>query len=210
MANRDEISVAVIKRLPRYYRFLADLKKSGVVRISSRELSERLGLTASQVRQDFNRYGGFGHQGYGYNVEKLHEEIGKILGLHNRHTAILIGGGNLGRAVANHIFSEAGGFELIGIFDRKPSLTGQMIRETPIRHIDGLDEFCREQRPKVAVLCVPEDAARDLTPQLINLGIEAFWNFSAYDLLMDYPDVPVENVHIGDSLMTLCYKISEE
>lgn len=210
MAIKEDISIAVIKRLPRYYRFLTELKSSGVVRVSSRELSERLGLTASQIRQDFNRYGGFGHQGYGYNVEKLHEEIGKILGLHNRHSAILIGGGNLGRAVANHIFSEAGGFELIGIFDRKESLTGQMIREIPIRHIDGLDEFCREQRPKVAVLCVPEDAARELAPVLINLGVQAFWNFSSYDVSVDFPDFPVENVHIGDSLLTLCYKISEE
>ena len=208
MAIKEDVSVAVIKRLPRYYRFLTDLKKNGVVRVSSRELSERLGLTASQIRQDFNRYGGFGHQGYGYNVEKLHEEIGKILGLHNRHSAILIGGGNLGRAVANHIFSEAGGFELVGIFDRKESLTGQMIREIPIRHVDGLDEFCREQRPVVAALCVPEQAARELVPQLISLGVKAFWNFSAYDMSVDYPGYSVENVHIGDSLLRLCYKIS--
>ena len=210
MANKDDISMAVIKRLPRYYRFLGELKKNGVVRISSRELSERMGLTASQIRQDFSRYGGLGHQGYGYNVEKLHHEMGEFLGLQNRHAAILVGGGNLGRAVANHIYSQAGGFDLIGIFDRKQSLTGQMIRDIPVRHIDGLDEFCREQRPKVAILCVPEDAARDLVEQLIGLGVKAFWNFSSYDISLDYPEVPVENVHIGDSLMTLCYKISQE
>lgn len=208
--SKDEISVAVIKRLPRYYRFLEELKQKGVVRISSRELSERLGLTASQIRQDFNRYGGFGQQGYGYNVAQLHDEIGKILGLHNRHTAILIGAGNLGRAVANHIFFESRGFELLGIFDRKESLTGQMIKEIPIRHIDGLDEFCRENLPRVAVLCLPPEAAKELVPQLIRLGIRAFWNFSAYDISVDYPEIPVENVHIGDSLMTLCYKISQE
>ncbi|MBR6548631.1 MAG: redox-sensing transcriptional repressor Rex [Clostridia bacterium] len=208
MSSKDDISVAVIRRLPRYYRFLGELKKAGVVRVSSRELSERLGLTASQIRQDFNRYGGFGHQGYGYNVEKLHEEIGKILGLHYCYTAILIGSGNLGRAVANHVLSEQGGFELIGIFDKKESLTGQMIREIPIRHVDGLDEFCRENRPKVAIMCLPEEAAKELTPQLIDMGITSFWNFSSYDILLDYPDVLVENVHIGDSLMTLCYKIT--
>lgn len=207
---KDEISVAVIKRLPRYYRFLGELKEKGVTRISSRELSERLGSTASQVRQDFNRYGGFGQQGYGYNVAQLHEEIGKILGLHHHNTAILIGAGNLGRAIANHIFFESRGFDLIGIFDRKESLTGQMIKEIPIRHVDGLDEFCRENRPRVAVLCLPPEAARELTPVLIKLGIQAFWNFSAYDIALDYPDIPVENVHIGDSLMTLCYKLSRD
>ena len=207
---KEEIPGAVIKRLPRYYRFLEELKEKGIVRISSRELSERLGLTASQIRQDFNRYGGFGHQGYGYNVEQLHAEIGAILGFSNRHTAILIGAGNLGRAVANHIFFESRGFELIGIFDRKEALTGQMIKEIPIRHINGLDEFCRENLPKVAVLCLPEEEAKRLTPGLIGLGIKAFWNFSSYDISMDYPEVTVENVHIGDRLMTLCYKISQE
>lgn len=207
---KNEIPGAVIKRLPRYYRFLEELKQKGTVRISSRELSERLGLTASQIRQDFNRYGGFGHQGYGYNVEQLHAEIGAILGLNNRHTAILIGAGNLGRAVANHIFFEARGFELIGIFDRKEALTGQMIKEIPIRHINGLDEFCRENLPKVAVLCLPEEEAKRLIPQLMELGVKAFWNFSSYDIAMDYPDACVENVHIGDRLMTLCYKISQE
>ncbi len=207
---KDAISMAVIKRLPRYYRFLEDLKRAGVVRISSRELSARLGLTASQIRQDFNRYGGFGQQGYGYNVEQLHSEIGRILGLHNRYTTILIGAGNLGRAVANHMVFESRGFELVGIFDKKESLTGQLIREIPIRHVSGLDEFCLENRPKVAVLCLPPEAARALVPQLIELGVQAFWNFSAYDIALDYPDQPVENVHIGDSLMTLCYKISEK
>ncbi len=206
--SKDKISVAVIKRLPRYYRFLEQLKNSGVVRVSSRELSERLGLTASQIRQDFNRYGGFGQQGYGYNVEQLYGEIGKILGLHERHTAILIGAGNLGRAIANHIFSESRGFELVGIFDKKESLTGQMIQEIPIHHVNQLDEFCRENLPKVAILCLPHDAAKELAPQLIRLGIRAFWNFSSYDLSLEYPNIPVENVHIGDSLMTLCYKIS--
>lgn len=207
---KGEISAAVIKRLPRYYRFLEELMQNGVVRVSSRELSDRLGLTASQIRQDFNRYGGFGQQGYGYHVEQLHYEIGRILGLHHRHTAILIGAGNLGRAIANHIFTGSHGFELIGIFDKKESLTGQMIREIPIRHVNGLDEFCRENRPQVAVLCLPAEAARGLIPQLIKLGIGGFWNFSAYDISLAYPDIPVENVHIGDSLMTLCYKLPEE
>ena len=208
--SKNDVPVAVMKRLPRYYRFLEDLKRSGVTRISSRELSDRLGLTASQIRQDFNRFGGFGQQGYGYHVDQLHAEIGAILGLNGSNACILVGAGNLGRAVANHILYDAEGFELLGIFDQKPSLTGQMIREIPIRHVDGLDEFCKENRPRVAVLCLPPEAARELVPQLIDLGIRAFWNFSAFDIALNYPGIPVENVHIGDSLMTLCYKISQE
>jgi redox-sensing transcriptional repressor len=209
MSHKDEISVAVIKRLPRYYRFFAEMKNKGVVRVSSGELSARLGLTASQIRQDFNRFGNFGHQGYGYNVAQLHQQIGDILGLSNTRSTILIGAGNLGKAVANHIFGENSGFELAGIFDRKESLTGQMIKAVPIRNISGLDEFCREHRPEVAVLCVSKDAAKELTPQLINLGITAFWNFSSYDIGVDYPEVSVENGHIGDSLKVLSYKLSQ-
>ena len=209
MSKRDNISFSVIKRMPRYYRFLEDLKNSGITRISSRELSLRMGLTASQIRQDLNCFGGFGQQGYGYHVEQLHQEIGTILGLNNHYRTIIIGAGNLGRAVAIHMSFESKGFQLIGIFDKKESITGQMVRGMPVRHIDGLDEFCRENLPDVAVMCLPPDAVKELAGQLVKLGVKAFWNFSHYDISLEYPEIPVENVHMGDSLMTLCYKINE-
>ena len=209
MPKSEYISALVIKRLPRYYRFLADLKAAGVVRISSKELSNKMGLTASQIRQDLNCFGGFGQQGYGYNVEQLHDEIGDILGLSSPSKAILIGAGNLGRALVTHMSFESRGFKLIAIFDKKESLTGQMVQGFPIRGIDGLDEFCRANLPEVAVLCIPQSEAPALTKQLIHLGIKGFWNFSHYDLSVEYPNLPVENVHLGDSLMTLCYNVKE-
>lgn len=206
--NTNGISESVIRRLPRYYRFLDDLKASGVTRISSRELSERIGITASQIRQDLNCFGGFGQQGYGYNVDILQAEIARILGLDTPQNAVLIGVGNLGRAVAQHISFEFKGFRLIGLFDRKESLIGQMVRNLPIRSISTLDEFCRENLPAAAVLCIPKDNARSVAEQLVRLGVRGFWNFSHYDLALDFPQVVVENVHFGDSLMTLSYRLN--
>lgn len=208
--NSIGISNSVIKRLPRYYRFLGDLKNSGIDRISSRELAEIMGLTASQIRQDFNCFGGFGQQGYGYNVELLRMEIGKILGLDAPATAILIGVGNLGRAVAQHINFESKGFQLIGIFDRKESLVGQIVRNIPIRSTATLDEFCKENRPQVAILCIPKENTKDIATQLINLGVKGFWNFSHFDLSHDNPNIAVENMHFGDSLMTLSYRLKNK
>lgn len=204
------ISDSVIKRLPRYYRFLGELKAAGLTRISSRELSERMGLTASQIRQDLNCFGGFGQQGYGYNIELLQTEIGHILGLDKPKTAILIGIGNLGRAVTMHINFEAKGFKLIGLFDSKESLVGQVIKDLPIRNTTTIDEFCRENLPNAAILCIPKNAAMSIADQLVGLGIKGFWNFSHYDLALKYPGVKVENVHFGDSLMTLSYRLHNE
>ena len=204
------ISDSVIKRLPRYYRFLGELKAAGLTRISSRELSERMGLTASQIRQDLNCFGGFGQQGYGYNIELLQTEIGHILGLDKPKTAILIGIGNLGRAVTMHINFEAKGFKLIGLFDSKESLVGQVIKDLPIRNTTTIDEFCRENLPDAAILCIPKNAAMSIADQLVGLGIKGFWNFSHYDLALKYPGVKVENVHFGDSLMTLSYRLHNE
>ena len=202
------ISNSVIKRLPRYYRFLGELKREGVSRISSRELSERMHLTASQIRQDLNCFGGFGQQGYGYNVDFLQNEIAHILGLDVPQSAILIGVGNLGRAVAQHVNFESKGFHLIGMFDSKESLVGQMVRNIPIRHISTLDEFCRENRPSTAILCIPKTAAHDVAEQLIKLGVRGFLNFSHYDLSLDFSGIEVENIHFGDSLMRLSYKLN--
>ena len=204
------ISDSVIKRLPRYYRFLGELKAAGMTRISSRELSERMGFTASQIRQDLNCFGGFGQQGYGYNIELLQSEIGRILGLDNPKTAILIGIGNLGRAVTIHINFESKGFKLIGLFDSKESLVGQVIKHLPIRSTDTIDEFCKENLPDVAILCIPKNAAMVMADQLVGLGIKGFWNFSHYDLALKYPGVKVENVHFGDSLMTLSYRLHND
>ena len=208
MGRNVGVSISVIKRLPRYYRFLGELKENGVVRISSKDLSEKMGFTASQIRQDLNCFGGFGQQGYGYNIESLYEEIGKILGVNKKHKAILIGAGNLGKAVAMHMSFESRGFVLTGVFDKNEALAGQMLRGIPIRHIDGLFNFCRDYNPTVAVLCIPSVAAEKLAPQLVELGIKGFWNFSHYDISADFPNVAVENVHLSDSLMTLSYHVS--
>lgn len=208
MSRNDGVSISVIKRLPRYYRFLGELKENGVVRISSKDLSEKMGFTASQIRQDLNCFGGFGQQGYGYNIESLYNEIGNILGVNNNRKAILIGAGNLGKAVALHMSFEQRGFNVIGVFDRNKALTGQLLRGLPIRHTDGLYDFCKDNSPTVSVLCIPSSAAKELAPELIKLGIKGFWNFSHYDISADYPQVAVENVHLSDSLMTLSYHVS--
>ncbi len=209
MENSRNISRLVIKRLPRYYRFLGELIKEGVKRISSRELAERMGLTASQIRQDLNCFGGFGQQGYGYNVDLLHEQIGHILGLDRKQKAILIGMGNLGRAIANHIKFEQLGFQLIGIFDQKESLTGEIVRNIPVRNTSVMDEFCRENLPDIAILCIPKENALSVAEQLIKLGVRGFWNFSHADISLAHPEISVENMHFGDSLMTLRYKINQ-
>ena len=167
-----------------------------------------MSLTASQIRQDLNCFGGFGQQGYGYIVNQLCDEIGKILGLSGEYKAILFGVGNLGRAIVNHMPFEADGFRLVGIFDRDPEKTGMEIGGLTVRSSDGLEDFCKKEKPVMAVLCVPRDAAEKLSKTLYSLGIRSFWNFSHYDIALQYPDAIVENVHLNDSLMTLCYRIS--
>ena len=207
---REFISDTVKKRLPRYYRFIEELRDEGCSRFSSKELSARTGFTASQIRQDLNCFGGFGHQGYGYNTEFLLSEIGRILGLSSPKNTILIGMGNLGKAVTLHLDFESKGFNIIGIFDSKPSLVGQMVKGLPIRNTSDLDEFCKEFRPEVAILCIPKEAAEEISEQLIALGIRGFWNFSHYDISVKHKEVQVENVHMGDSLMTLSYKLKND
>lgn len=208
MSKRENISMSVIRRLPRYYRFLSELKTQGVMRISSKELADRMKLTASQVRQDFNCFGGFGQQGYGYSVEQLYDEIENILGLQGRHKTVLIGAGNLGRAVATHMSFETRGFELVGIFDRDKTLIGQEIREVVVEDIKNLEQFCGMFHPEVAILCVPKSSVEPIAKILYAAGIKNYWNFSHYDLSVAYDDVIVENVHMSDSLMTLCYRIT--
>lgn len=209
MAKHENVSLSVIRRLPRYYRFLGDLLKNGIHRISSRELSQKMGVTASQIRQDLNCFGGFGQQGYGYNVEALHNEIGSILGIDKGLDIILLGAGNLGRAIASHMSFDSRGFNLIGIFDVSDEIIGQTIRGIRVSHADTLPDFCRQRKPKVAMLCIPKNSAQEIADNLVELGIRGFWNFSHYDLALDYENIVVENVHLGDSLMTLCYRVNE-
>lgn len=209
MAKSEYISMSVVRRLPRYYRFLYDLKENGVTRISSRELSQRMGLTASQIRQDLNCFGGFGQQGYGYNVKDLYEEISKILGLDKHRKAILLGAGNLGRAIALHMDFSSRGFDLLAIFDANPALIGMDVGGIRVSDIARLGAFCKTARPDVAILCIPKEAAQNLAEFLVQSGIRGFWNFSHYDLSLDYDGVVVENVHLGDSLSTLCFRLNE-
>ncbi|MBR4628089.1 MAG: redox-sensing transcriptional repressor Rex [Ruminococcus sp.] len=205
---KNSISNSVIRRLPRYYRFLGELETNGYVRISSRELSEKMGLTASQIRQDFNCFGEFGQQGYGYNVSDLRDEIGKILGLDRKTPMILIGAGNLGKAIATHLDFVSKGFTLIGAFDVNPEIIGKNIAGLTVMDVNGLAEFCAENKPVAAILCVPMSAAAESAERLIGYGIKAFWNFTHYDLRMEHKDIIVENVHLGDSLTTLSYGLN--
>ena len=206
--SKDSISNSVIRRLPRYYRFLEDLENSGYVRISSRELSEKMGLTASQIRQDFNCFGGFGQQGYGYKVSDLRREIKQILGLDHLNPIILLGAGNLGSAIAEHIDFESKGFELVGVFDTDPAKQGQEIGGVIVQDAAGIERFCMENNPLAAVLCIPKEAAEKTVDRLIDCGIKAFWNFTHYDLFVSHEGIAVENVHLGDSLTTLSYRIN--
>ncbi len=207
MARSNDISMAVIRRLPRYYRFLDELLKKNVVRVSSGELSALLGLTASQIRQDLNCFGGFGQQGYGYLVEQLHDEIGKILGLNEMADAVLIGAGNLGKAIANHLDFEQRGFRLAAVFDSAEDVIGQSVRNLHVTAMSELDTFCKTNPVKMAILCIPYDAASAIVDRLKDLGIYTFWNFSHLDIAVDDDRVIVENVHLGDSLMTLSYRM---
>ena len=202
--------MSVVRRLPRYYRFLGELLRTGVERISSRELSVLMGFTASQIRQDLNCFGGFGQQGYGYNVVYLHEAISKILGFDNTQETILIGAGNLGRAIATYTDFKGRGFNLIGVFDNNPAIIGQRLSNCDVTDIAELEDFCKEHHPTVAIVCVPKTAAEQLAGRLVELGIKGFWNFSHYDISLKYKQAVVENVHLSDSLMTLCYRVNNQ
>lgn len=206
MESRD-ISQAVIRRLPRYYRYLGELLENGVERISSNDLSKRMKVTASQIRQDLNNFGGFGQQGYGYNVKYLYTEIGKILGLEEDHSIIIIGAGNLGQALANYAAFEKRGFILKGIFDVNPRLQGVSIRGVPIRMMDDLNSFVKENDVEIAVLTIPKEKAIEVAKLLVDNGVRAIWNFAHIDL--NLPEhIIVENVHLSESLMQLSYNIS--
>lgn len=205
-----KISNAVIKRLPRYYRFLGDLLENDVVRISSKELSERMGVTASQIRQDLNNFGGFGQQGYGYNVEYLYNAIGKILGLENKYNAVIVGAGNLGQALANYTKFENRGFVVKALFDVNPRLIGMTVRGIEIIDLDEMNTFIKENDIDIAILTLPKKNASKVANHLVKSGIKGIWNFAPVDLEISESEVIVENVHLLDSLMTLSYNLKEK
>ncbi len=207
--NVDEHSIpkVVIKRLPRYYRYLGDLLEANVERISSNELSDMMHVTASQIRQDLNNFGGFGQQGYGYNVKYLYSEIGRILGLDQVYNMIIVGAGNLGQALANYVNFEKSGFVVKGIFDVNPTLRGVSVRGIEIRMVDELPVFIRENEIKIAALTLPKTGAEEVAPVLVESGVRAIWNFAHTDLQLP-KNVVVENVHLSESLMQLSYNLN--
>ncbi len=205
--DNKEISQAVIGRLPRYFRYLGELKDDGIERISSQELSAIMKVTASQIRQDFNNFGGFGQQGYGYKVEYVYEEIGKILGLHKTHNLIIIGAGNLGQALANYMNFERRGFLFRGIFDNNPALFGKKIRDLEVQPMEELETFVKENEIDIAVLTIPKDNALEVAERLARQDIKGIWNFAHIDLNLS-KEIQVENVHLSDSLMKLTYNIN--
>ena len=207
--QEKNISQVVISRLPRYFRYLGDLKDEGVERISSGELSKRMNVTASHIRQDFNHFGGFGQQGYGYNVNYLYEEIGKILGLDKKHNLIIVGAGNLGQALANYMNFEKRGFFVKGIFDCKDDIIGMKVRGMEVMHTSKLSEFIKGNNIDIAVLTLPKQGATEIAKILVECNISGIWNFAHVDL--DVPEsIHVENVHLSDSLMKLSFKIHDD
>ena len=203
-----EISQAVIRRMPRYYRYLGELLEEGVERISSNDLSNRMQVTASQIRQDLNNFGGFGQQGYGYNVEELRAEIGHILGVDNNHHLIMIGVGNLGHALLQNFPFSQSGFTVDAAFDVSPAVIGTVVNNVPVYAMSELDHFLQDHPVDVVVLTIPQSVAQDTASHLINLGIKGFWNFTNIELSSQLPDVQFENIHFADSLLTLSYRIA--
>lgn len=205
----SNISNAVIKRLPRYYRYLGELREQGVERISSGDLSKMMNVTASQIRQDLNHFGGFGQQGYGYNVNYLFDEIGNILGLKEEHKMVVVGAGNLGQAIANYANFDKRGFKIVALFDKNPELIGKKTRNGEIRNIEELYDFVVKEKIEIVALTLPKEPASEIAEKLVGCGIKAFWNFAHTDLHVN-KDVLVENVHLSESLMKLSYRISEQ
>ncbi|MDD7183376.1 MAG: redox-sensing transcriptional repressor Rex [Peptostreptococcus porci] len=207
MGNKN-ISMAVIRRLPKYYRYLADLLAKDIQRISSKELSEIIGFTASQIRQDLNNFGGFGQQGYGYNVEALHKEIGKILGLDRNYNAILVGAGNLGQALTNYTGFKNAGFDIKAVFDANPKMIGLKLRDYEIMDSDEMEKYVVDNAVDIAILCIPKNGAQEVADKLVKLGIKGIWNFAPIDLEVPN-DVIVESVNLTESLFTLSYLMKE-
>ena len=204
------ISPAVIRRLPRYYRYLCELIAKGKTRISSGELAKMMNVTASQIRQDLNCFGGFGQQGYGYNIRYLHGKISELLGVTEGFAAVIVGAGNLGHALATTHMFERRGVRRLALFDTKPELVGTKIAGIPVYHVDTLGDFCRKEGVDIGVLTVPKEAATEVADVMVKAGVTGLWNFANMELAVDDPAVTVENIHLGDSLLTLCFDVKQK
>ena len=209
MKRNAKVSTAVIRRLPRYYRHLSELQQAGVVRISSSALGKSMGLTASQIRQDLFCFGEFGQQGYGYKVDSLKEEIGEILGINRGHTVVVLGTGNLGRAIIQNFKFSSNGFRLLAAFDVNPNVVGTVIAGVPVYHVDQLEAFLAEHPVSVGMLTVSISAAQSVCDRLVQAGVRGIWNFTNHELDIREKDVVVESVHFSDSLLALSYMISQ-
>lgn len=208
--TRDDVSPAVIKRLPRYFRYLRELLRNDILRISSGELSKLMHVTASQIRQDLNCFGGFGQQGYGYNVKYLYSKISEILGVTQNYNAIIVGAGNLGSALASSPIFEKRGVKLTALFDVNPAIVGKVISGYTVQPMSMLDRFLSENNVNIAVLTLPKEAVRETAEHLASLGVKGLWNFASTEIEIPYHNVTVQNVHMGDSLMTLCYELTKK
>lgn len=204
MDKNGRISSAVIRRLPKYYRYLGELKKMSINKTSSKELSQLTGFSASQIRQDLNNFGGFGQQGFGYDVDNLHLEISKILGLDKKYKIIIIGAGNIGQAIANYTGFYEADYEVVSLFDKNPKLVGMSIRNAIVRDIDDMEAYLKEEKIDIAVICTPQNVCQQIADRVVSCGIRAIWNFAPKDLKMP-EDVHVENVHLNESLFSLTY-----
>ena len=204
---KPSVSGAVIKRLPRYHRYLGELLREGKLRISSAELSRLMNVTASQIRQDLNCFGGFGQQGYGYNVKYLYGKISELLGVEEGYAAVIVGAGNLGRALASTHMFERRGVNRIAMFDSNPEVIGKSFSSIPVYDVANLYDFCKKEKVAIGVLTVPKEAAYEVCRVMIDAGVQGIWNFANMELKFPNENVIVENIHLGDSLMKLCYEI---
>ncbi len=209
MERFSNISMAVVRRLPKYYRHLGEIRKRDIKRVSSQELSKITGFTASQIRQDLNCFGGFGQQGYGYNVDDLYQEIGNILGLNKLYKTVVVGAGNLGQAIVNYSFFEKSGFITKGIFDINPKIIGLSIREIKVHDVEQLEDFIRDNGIDIGIICTPKNQCQKVAETLSNGGVKAIWNFAPSDIKVS-DEILVENVHLSESLFTLSYLLNEK
>ena len=209
MDRENRVSITVIRRLPKYYRYLGDLIRKGINRISSQELSKLTGFTASQIRQDLNNFGGFGQQAYGYNVEELHSQLGKILGLDKTYNTVIAGAGNLGQAVANYKGFEEAGFKVLAMFDKNPKLIGLKIRDIEIKDVDEMEDFIKENDVEIGIITTPKESTQNIANIYKKSGKKGIWNFAPADLKVD-DDVVIENVHLNESLFTLSYFLNNK